>query len=173
MSDRYALDIHSRVIQPDRPVWLGLCTPTFDFGFCFLYCFDPLPLDPLLFFDLWLRTTLLHCCCDWIDLWFRPTACDPVYELDCLYPNCLLELFMNCHISIGLLAQLLSAPAIPVFVRPCLRKIKTPFSSSWCLHLVPHLSVLTSRFVLYTQGWGVIMGKMAERQKEGWTQKIQ
>ena len=54
--DRYALVILSNVIQPDLPVSLGLCAPTFDFGFCFLYCFDPLPLDPFFF-----------CCCDWTD----------------------------------------------------------------------------------------------------------
>ena len=48
--DRYALDLLSSVIQPDLP---GLtCTPTFDFGFCFLYCLDLLPLDPFLFFNL-------------------------------------------------------------------------------------------------------------------------
>ena len=50
----------------DFPVSPVLCTLTFDFGFCFLFYFDPLFLDPALFLDFrfWILCVFLF----WLDL---------------------------------------------------------------------------------------------------------
>ena len=120
--------------------------PYFWFRILFSVLFGPAAIGPISVFRplitdypsamlLWLDWSLVSTHCMWLRLWAG-------LSLSQLFPG-ITTLFTNCHVAIGLPTQLLSAPAIPVSVWPFLRKIKTLFSSSWCLGLVPYLSVLT------------------------------
>ena len=74
------------VSPPDFLVWPILCTPTFDFGFCFLLYSRPLACSS----DFWFWT-LPAFCFYWTALWFWPLACDIISDLDYLCWFSLLE----------------------------------------------------------------------------------
>ena len=70
---------------------------------------------------------------------FRPSACDPVYDLDCLYYNCLLEL-RPCLLSLCYWITCITL-ICTCNTRFCLT-LTLLYLSAWCWHLVPHLPAL-------------------------------